>query len=218
MGVSSGPIKNYLHRWKGTYLPRVLGYYLILKAKKPHQSPAVTQTTHSVSSVVSTLQPRPTLPPEPGRIHAIKMSVLPRLLYLFQGLRIEIGCNIFANLQSMLMQFIWHGGRARLSYRVLRLPKAKGGLALPDFKLYYKATQLRVIPVWSTRKSDKHWLHMEWALMGKHIWDVMWKPKADRPPNVLLSTPTRTTLKVWGHSVRALGTDYFSIATNPNTL
>ena len=33
--------------------------------------------------------------------------------------------------------------------------------------------------------------------MGHTIWDVVWKPKADRPPNAYISTPVATTLKVW---------------------
>lgn len=35
------------------------------------------------------------------------------------------------------------------------------------------------------------------GLTGRTIWDLIWRPKPDRPANVYLSTPTRTTLKVW---------------------
>lgn len=68
-----------------------------------------------------------------GRINAIKMNMLPRLLYLFQGLPIPVSKTLFVELKKMMTTFIWQNKRARLPYRLLICPRSRGGLSLPDF-------------------------------------------------------------------------------------
>lgn len=86
-----------------------------------------------------------------GRINAIKMSALPHLLYLFQGLPIPVDSGLFRDLKQMVTKFIWQGKRARLAYHLLTCPGREGGLALPGFQEHYRAAQLRVITEWSLR-------------------------------------------------------------------
>lgn len=132
-----------------------------------------------------------------GRINAIKMNVLQRLLYLFQGLPIQADKALFSELKTLITKFIWQGRRARLSYKMLTRPREEGGLALPDFLGYYRAAQLRVITEWSLRESEKAWLHMDRQITGRTIWDLLWKHKQHWPRNAYISTPTATTLGVW---------------------
>ena len=132
-----------------------------------------------------------------GRINTIKMTILPRILYLFQTLPIPVEKSFFASLQTTILKFIWQNKRARLSAKVLRLPRESGGVALPDFAIYFQAAQLRVLAEWSARESEKHWLHMDRAIAGRTIWDLLWKPKEARPRNTYMSTPTATVLTVW---------------------
>lgn len=123
--------------------------------------------------------------------------MLPKLLYLFQALPIEIDREFFRRAKAMILAFIWQGGRARFSFFMLRRTQAAGGVGLPDLLLYYKAAQLRVLVEWVKDDSEKHWFKMDRGVTGRTIWDLIWRPKVDRPANVYLSTPTRTTLKVW---------------------
>lgn len=132
-----------------------------------------------------------------GRVHAVKMTLLPKLLYLFQALPIILDTAFFRRLKSLILQFIWQGGRARFSFNLLRRPRQEGGVGLPDLWLYYKAAQLRILVEWSKRDSEKHWHNMDRAIAGREIWDLIWRPKKDRPPNVYVATPTNTTLRVW---------------------
>lgn len=47
-----------------------------------------------------------------SRINVIKMNILPRLLYLFQSLPVEIPLQQFAQWDKMVSRFIWGGGNA----------------------------------------------------------------------------------------------------------
>lgn len=124
------------------------------------------------------------------------MTLLPKLLYFFQALPVDLDHDLLPRLRSLITKFIWQSGKACLPFHVLWCPKKEGFVALPDPSLYYKAAQLRVVVVGSMRESDKHWLHMDMTIVGRSIWDVLWKQKKDRLANAYIISPMRTTLKV----------------------
>ena len=76
-----------------------------------------------------------------SRIETIKMNVLPRLLYLFQSLPIEIPEKQFRLWDKIIPRFIWNGHRPRIKFETLLIGKDKGGLALTNLKGYFHATQ-----------------------------------------------------------------------------
>uniref|UniRef100_A0A8C5WHL5 Reverse transcriptase domain-containing protein n=1 Tax=Leptobrachium leishanense TaxID=445787 RepID=A0A8C5WHL5_9ANUR len=58
-----------------------------------------------------------------GRINIIKMSILPKFLYLFQTLPIHVTPSFFNTLRSLFGKFIWADKRPRLAFRLLTRPK-----------------------------------------------------------------------------------------------
>lgn len=81
-----------------------------------------------------------------GRCNLIKICILPKFLYLFQALPIQIPLSYFKQVQALFTRFVWAQKKPRLSRTLLTLPKQYGGLALPDVRRYYQAVQLgRVI-------------------------------------------------------------------------
>uniref|UniRef100_A0A8C5LQL6 Reverse transcriptase domain-containing protein n=1 Tax=Leptobrachium leishanense TaxID=445787 RepID=A0A8C5LQL6_9ANUR len=103
-----------------------------------------------------------------GRINVIKMNVLPRILYLFQALPILIPEAFFRSIRSTLTRFIWPTKGARLQYRTLNLPKASGGLVLPNFTWYYYAAHLTRILDWMSFGLEDRGLDLEAAVAGPH--------------------------------------------------
>lgn len=80
-----------------------------------------------------------------GRVNVIAMMILPKFLYFFQCLPVFIPGSFFKNLDSVISSYIWNGKPPRLRKDFLQKPKYNGGLALPNFKMYYWAANLYCI-------------------------------------------------------------------------
>ena len=67
------------------------------------------------------------------RVNVVKMSVLPRYLYLFQSLPVFISNAYFKKLDSAILSFIWNSKNPLLRKEHLKKSKQDGSLALPSF-------------------------------------------------------------------------------------
>lgn len=92
-----------------------------------------------------------------NRIETIKINLLPRLLYLFQALSIQIPAKQYCGWNRMISNFIWGKQKPRIKFQTLQLRKEEGGLALPCLENYYKAAQLRVLMSWCDPACEAKW-------------------------------------------------------------
>lgn len=102
-----------------------------------------------------------------GRINLIKMSILPKFLYLFQSLPISLPKSFFKEINSVFHRFIWNNRKPRLRLRLLYLPYDRGGLKLPSLQWYYWAAQLRRAMFYFVTQSPPAWVHIEQASISK---------------------------------------------------
>lgn len=132
-----------------------------------------------------------------GRVNILKMSILPKLIYLFQNIPLPPPLDFFSRIKKIFLRFLWNNRRARLRLSLIYLPFDRGGLKCPNIKWYYWAVQLRSIMFYFSTKDMPHWIEMETQGLNLPLPQYLYSDKEKKLQKQTKNPILKHMIKIW---------------------
>ena len=87
----------------------------------------------------------------------METTILPNAIYRFNAILIKLPVTFFTELEQKNFIIHMETQKPRKDKAVLRKKNGARGISLPDFRLHYKATVIKVVWYWHRNRSIDKW-------------------------------------------------------------
>ena len=104
-----------------------------------------------------------------GRINIMKMRILCKAIYRFSAIPVKLQMVFFTEQEEIISQFM-EIQKTLNNPSNLEKKNGTGGINLPEFRLYYKATVIKTVWYWHKEKYRSTEQHRKPRDKSTHLW------------------------------------------------
>ncbi len=112
----------------------------------------------------------------------------------------------FKEINSIISKFIWNDKCPRIKVTTLQHPNRAGGLAVPNFELYYWSFQLKALHNWVDPQSTVSWRVIEAdKVKPNRLQDILFTGTGKKGDNYKFGPVVANSIKIWKTVERRIG-------------